>query len=106
MYDSTHLCRIIDNHFESKNYSLAYGVVNYKDLSPIEKINAYRQNEIDKIVFTKPLSYQYQREFRLFVSPKDTPVNEELKEPDVIVSPSIIGTFEYVENQCDTADTQ
>ena len=90
--------------------SLAYGVVAYKedkDLSPIEKINAYRQNEIDKIVFTKPLLYQYRRKFRLLVSPKDAPVIEPLTETGVIVvSPSIIGRLEYAENQVETADTQ
>lgn len=93
--DARRLCNCIMSHFEENRYDIAWGSVEYKELELSERLTAYRNRKIEKIVFTKPLSYQYQREFRIFICPKSMPVIDPFVESGVDIASSVVGTVDY-----------
>ncbi len=95
LYDASRLCRILNGHFDQSDYDLAWGDVEYKDLKTSERISAFRNGEIEKIVFTKPLSYQYQKEFRFFISSRTTSTQDPIIENGIDAASCLVGIFNF-----------
>lgn len=70
VYDAPKLITKICQALNHENNNFAFGCVTYQDIGDQTKIKWFLDNQIEKIVFTKPLKFKYQKEFRFFVSPK------------------------------------
>ncbi len=93
LYDASRLCTILSKHFKDREHELTWGIVEYEDLSSSEKINAFRNGEIGKIVFTKSLSYKYQKEFRFFISSRTASTQDPIIEKGIDVTSCLVGIF-------------
>ena len=95
MYDASSLCERISSYFEDSDYELAWGAVEYKDLSISDRVNAFNNGLIEELVFTKPLSYHYQKEFRFFVSSRTGTPQEDFHKTGLEIAPCLVGTFSF-----------
>ena len=68
IYDASKLIEKLYNIFNKQNYNVCFGCVTYEDIDEQTKIKWLSEKQIQKIVFTKPLKFKYQREFRFFVN--------------------------------------
>ncbi len=64
--------------------------VKYKDLSDADKINLYRNKNFESLVFTKSVEYNYQREFRIFVSKKGNNEHDHIELHGINISESLV----------------
>lgn len=71
VYDAPKLITKMGQAINHENYNFTFGCVTYQDVSDQTKIKWFLENQIEKIVFTKPIKFEYQKEFRFFVSPKN-----------------------------------
>lgn len=96
IYDASKFCQIFCEGMSSKGYQLIIGNVIYQDLTEIEKINLFEQRNFEKLVFTKPTLFDYQREFRIFLRKPKSNAGEFIYEQGIDLRPSLIGTCELV----------
>lgn len=96
VYDAETLLSTLCSELHSKEYDFTNGFVQYKNLSEKEKINMFKEKNIYKIVFTKNEIFKYQKEFRIFLTPKNGIVSEFIEEKICPLSNSIVNNFVYL----------
>lgn len=69
IYNALQLIEIISRSCKENHYNFTFGCIDYQDVDEQTKIKWFSEGQIEKIVFTKPLRFHYQREFRFFLSP-------------------------------------
>ena len=68
IYDAVALCRVIEKACNNKGYGYARGHVTYEEIDLSQRVLRFNHKEIEKIVFSKPVKYSYQSEYRFFIS--------------------------------------
>ena len=92
--DGKSFWEIFRNDMVKKGYTIIGDAVYYYDMSVDEKIACVSGGEFQKVVFTKPTKYSYQKEFRIFLS-KGLEQSDHISESDINFAPSIVGAFDY-----------
>ena len=95
IFVAARLCMTVKKELEARGYQVAFGDVEYNDLDYTERIACFNSGAIDKIIFTKPKRYQYQKEFRIFVSSKAKSPSSHILEEGLTVNKSLLATFDY-----------
>lgn len=96
VYNASRLSSIFVNEFSKRGYSISYGEVNYEDLSVEQRIKCYMDGEYHKLIFTKPKSFEYQKEFRFVLSNSNKQNEQHINESGIDISPSHGINFEFV----------
>ena len=94
-FDAEGFCTAFINDMSAKGYNIEYDMVRYQNLSESNKLELYQQNDIKSIVFTKPIKYSYQKEFRIFINKSNENVSDHICESGILIASSLIGTFCY-----------
>lgn len=68
IFDAFQFMNRIGKYFELHGIDFACGWISYKNEDLLTKMQHIKEKQFEKIVFTKPEEYKYQREFRIFVS--------------------------------------
>ena len=95
IYDATAFCNIFCSGMSNKGYAVTCRDVEYKDLDTLQRIRLFQKNEIASLVFTKPVKYSYQKEFRIYLSKKGENTKDHISERGIDISRSIVGSFDY-----------
>lgn len=100
-YDARLLCNLIKKEMEMRNFNVSYRKVIYKNLTQSDKDQLFREKNEYMIIFTKPESYKYQKEFRIFInpkSPKSFEYKDHLEENIMDIDKTILLSFNYLIN--------
>lgn len=93
IYDAEAFCRVFCYVMEQRGYSIRYNKVTYKDLPYLQKIELYKSGNFDDLIFTKPIKYKYQKEYRLFISPPNDNFKDHIIENNIDISNTIIAHY-------------
>ena len=93
IYDAQLLRNILCNEMIKRGYSIVCNKVEYNTLSMEERINFFLNRNFDKLIFTKPTDYAYQKEYRIFFT-KENDDAEHIEEKRIILNKSLIANFE------------
>lgn len=96
VYDAETLLSTLCSEMFSKGYDYTNGFVKYENLSEKEKIKFFNEKNTYKIVFTKDKSFEYQKEFRIFFTPKKRSLSEFIEEKICPLSKSVVNKFVYL----------
>jgi hypothetical protein len=94
IYDAMPLCNILSTELSKRKYGFIFDEVKYIDLSDKEKSEMFNNGELKKLVFTKPTEFDYQKEFRIFITKSGQNDKDNISEEGIVVKPSFIGNFE------------
>lgn len=95
IYEPNTFCEIFFKGMKEKGYEIIYGKVKYKENSDLEKIRLYQSNEYAATFFIKPLFYNYQKEFRIFITKQNEQIKDYISENNIDIFNSVIGTFSF-----------
>ncbi|MBR0483567.1 MAG: hypothetical protein IJJ69_02170 [Oscillospiraceae bacterium] len=95
IYDAEQFCNIFTNGMRNKGYQTIYGKVNYKDIDEAAKILLYQKGDLQSILFTKPIIYNYQKEFRILLNKPSEETKGHISENIIGIEKSIYGSFCY-----------
>ena len=99
VYNASRLCSIFVEEFSKRGYSVSYGQVNYEDVSVEQRIKHYQDREYNKLIFSKPKSFEYQKEFRFVLGNKNNQDDEHIVEAGIDLSLSHGFDFEFVKKE-------
>ncbi len=96
LYDAQSFMEIFYPQMKNKGYTISYGCVAYKNISQLQKMQAYKQKDVEKLVFTKNHAFNYQKEFRLFIQKTDEEPKDHIEECGIDLRDSVINDFVYL----------
>lgn len=96
VYDAPKLIEKMCLVFNHENYGFTFGNVTYQDVGDQTKIKWFMNKQIEKIIFTKPLRFKYQREFRFFVSPKNQVTGDSIRITSDSLESTVISSLAYL----------
>ena len=96
IYDASILISKICQALDQENYDFTFGSVTYRDVGDQTKIKWFLNNQIAKIVFTKPTRLEYQREFRFFVSPKNQTTGDSISITADSLESTVVSSLAYL----------
>lgn len=94
LYDAETFINIFYKEMTKRGYTVNYKEVNYERLDEEKRIRC-AQNDLEKIIFTKDIKYEYQNEFRFFVQRIDHNTFEHIEERGIDFKPSLICDFVF-----------
>lgn len=71
IYDAIPFRKIFCDGMLERGYEIITGGVKYEDLTVEDRIQRFQQKDYQSLVFTKPVDYSYQKEFRIFLTNKE-----------------------------------
>lgn len=80
----------------SDRFRIVYGPVRYEDLSTDDRIKEYKNGNIAKIVYSKDKRFEYQKEYRLFLHPKEGQMQKSIDVEGVSLKSSIVFELVYL----------
>lgn len=96
IYDAPKLIKKICDAFNDNNkYDFTYGSVTYQNVDVPTKAKWFKDGQFEKIAFTKSLKFKYQKEFRLFVSPKDLTTCDSIIINSDSFESTVVFSFDY-----------
>lgn len=95
IYDAYTFCQLFCTGMESRGYEITMGAVEYKDVTMIERIKMAQERNYKSIVFTKPTSYSYQKEFRIFLIKKGENTKDHISESGIEIYNSLVCNYDY-----------
>ena len=100
IYDAARLCRAFDEVSTDQGVPSARDIVKYADMNTTQVFTCFNQGDVASIIFTKPKAYDYQREYRFFLSPKVENEHDYYILSGISMTPCIVATFEYPAQFC------
>lgn len=95
IYDAVALCRIIEKACNNQGYGYVRNQVTYEEIDLSQRFSHFNHGEIEKIVFSKPEKYSYQREYRFFISTQSDRSDESIKLNGDNTASAYIGGFDF-----------
>ena len=65
-------------------------------MDAMERIRAAQNGDISSIIFTKNKSFEYQREFRVFITHKTDATREHIEIQGISLEPSVVISLAYI----------
>lgn len=96
VYNAPKLIEKICWAFDHEGYDFTFGSVAYQDVEVQTKIKWFMNKQIEKIIFTKPLRFKYQREFRFFVSPKNQVTSDSIRVTSDSLESTVVFSLAYL----------
>lgn len=96
IYDAYPICKIICDTMKQRGYDIMGNMVTYKNLSIEQKVELFQNRKFSDLIFTKSLDFEYQNEYRLFVSSKDDNMNDHITETGIDITSTIIAQYNCV----------
>lgn len=96
IYDAYPICKIICDTMKQRGYDIMGNIVTYKNLSIGQKVELFQNRKFSDLIFTKSLDFEYQKEYRLFVSYKDGNMNDHITETGIDITGTIITRYNCV----------
>lgn len=96
VYDAEECLRTLYHGLSDKGFSVAMGTVDYCDLNTEERIRAAQNRDISRVIFTKNKSFEYQREFRVFISSKMDVMQDHIEVQGISLEPSVVKSLAYL----------
>ena len=72
------------------------GTVAYREMDEIERIRAVQNRDISSIIFSKSKSFEYQREFRVYITHKTDEMQEHIEIQGISLEPSVVTSLAYI----------
>ena len=94
VYDAVDFYNIFAEEMKKREYGLTYGMVKYNDIDETQKIKLFQENH-KSILFTKPTRYNYQKEFRMFISTPNEQIKEHILLDKIEIHKSLLHSFCY-----------
>lgn len=96
VYDAEDCLRMLYHGLTGKGFSVAMGTVAYREMDAMERIRAAQNGDISSIIFTKNKSFEYQREFRVFITHKTVATQEHIEIQGISLEPSVVTSLAYI----------
>ena len=93
IYDAELLCKSFGEQICSRGYKIAFGKVDYSDISYLDRLHYFQCRDFERIVFTKPTDFRYQKEFRIFLTNDRDYENDHIEETGIDISQSLVLNF-------------
>lgn len=96
IYDAKKLIKTFYEGFINIGYEVAFGTVSYAEITEETKIKWYKDRHLEKIVFTKSNNFDYQHEFRFFITSNKSSGNEPLREKICSIENTVLCSLSYL----------
>lgn len=96
VYDAEDCLQTLYHGLTGKGFSVAMGTVAYREMDAMERIRAAQNGDISSIIFTKNKSFEYQREFRVFITHKTVATQEHIEIQGISLEPSVVTSLAYI----------
>ena len=96
LYDAQTFMEIFYPEMTFRGYKIAYGCVDYENLSQEQRCKYYSEKNIAKLIFTKDEKYSYQNEFRIFIQKSGQDVQDHIDESGIKLQSSVVNDLVYL----------
>lgn len=100
IYNASQLIEKTCYALNDKNYDFTFGCITYEDVDELTKIKWFSEKQMQKIVFTKPFNFKYQKEFRFFVSPQNKTTDDSISIISDSLESTVISSLVYLTPEC------
>lgn len=98
VYDAELFIPAFCDGLNKNGYSVSCGDVRYQPISTEKRMRDFQNKDIQSVVYTKDISYAYQKEFRFFIQSKE-PYKDHIEIDGIDLRESVVCSLAYLTNE-------